>query len=53
MGIAGLVVLILSKLGINVVQSDVEQIIAAAVILVGIIHQYISHRNLATITGRR
>lgn len=49
--IAGLVVLVLNHFGITVVSSDVETIVGSIVTIYGVIHQYVSHRNLAITTG--
>lgn len=43
--VAGLVVMLLNHFGINVVQSDVESVIGAAVIVYGIVHQAVAHKN--------
>lgn len=42
--IAGIVVVLLNHFGINVVQSDVESILGAGIILYGIIHQSVVHK---------
>lgn len=45
--LAGLAVLLLSKVGINASIDDVLTIMGALVVLAGIIKQAIDHRNLA------
>lgn len=49
--IAGLIVLFLNHLGVNILQTDVEAGIGALVTLYGIAHQFIQHKNLAISTG--
>lgn len=49
--IAGIVVFILSKLGVNATVSDILAVIGAIVSVIGIVKQFIAHRNLARVAG--
>lgn len=54
LALAGVIVVLLNHFGINVVQSDVEAVIGAVVIVYGVIHQAITHKNaLAVAQGIR
>ena len=48
---AGVVVTLLSYLGVNATIDQIAQILAGIAIVYGIVHQYFSHRNLAQATG--
>lgn len=50
--LAGFVVLILNKLGVNFIGSDtIEATIGAIVTLYGVAHQFYAHRELAKSAG--
>lgn len=43
--VAGLLVLVASHFGLNILPSDAETIVGAVVIVYGLIHQHITHKN--------
>lgn len=49
--LAGIVVAALSHFGIVISQDNIITVVAGAVTLYGIIHQFITHRNLAVAAG--
>jgi len=50
-GLAGIAVGILAGFGINTNVQDVGSIISAVLIIVGMVKQFIAHRNLAIAAG--
>lgn len=48
---AGLIVGVLSRFGVIVNETDATSIISVAMIIVGIVKQFIAHRKLAVIAG--
>lgn len=51
LALAGLVVLMLSKLGLNVTVDTIMVVVGGIVALIGIVKQFIDHRKLAVATG--
>lgn len=49
--IAGLIVMVLNHFNINVVQTDVEAVIGAVVIVWGVVSQFRAHKKLAVSAG--
>lgn len=49
--LAGLAVLLLSKVGVSTDVATLMTIVGGVVALVGIVKQYIAHKNLATVAG--
>lgn len=50
-GMAGIVVGILAGFGVNTNVQDVGAIISSVLIIIGIVKQFIAHRNLAIAAG--
>ena len=49
--LAGVIALVLSKMGVNTTADTILAVIGGVVALVGIIKQYLAHRKLAVVAG--